>query len=439
VSQIRPKFVGRDGLAADDPLSAASPTARVDLDGIARLFTDPGLFGEFAPSSYWRDVQMVWRMQNATLTTPADVTANFASVVAELCDGHETVAVNVSGGLDSLAVLWHAVHLRPRRQVVAYTADLVDDIGDDASSVVRQLLTALDLHGQVEVVVVDPAQALIEPPWTPYGPRLEALPAVNATIAARAVEAGAGVVLSGNGADELCAMPNFGVRQIAARHGWRAGAQYVRDIRVTGLTSHLAGALSSWLPPSVRARLYWSAAWPQWCDPGVSPVVGPQFRDAALVWARSFVDTTIEEHARLRASWAEMDAHDAWWPRAFHPPAGNLAAGSPFCDDAVINAVAGLPLADRYSPALRTPYQRVKGLVVRLFPERLWPILPRTKRYYSHALAEAVAAPIPVPHAQALGLLDQTELDQCTCVATRMTAAAVEDWLAGIELRVPDR
>jgi asparagine synthase (glutamine-hydrolysing) len=439
VSQIRPTFVGPGGLVVDEPLSAVSPNLRVDVDGLARLFTDPGLFGEFAPSSYWHDVNVVWATPNTTPTSPADVTAIFASAVAELCYGHETVAVNLSGGLDSLAVLWHAVRLQPRRRVVAYTADLVDDAGASASSVVRQLLTALDLVDKVEVVIVDPAQPLIEPPWTPYGPRLEALPAVNATIAAHAEAAGAGVVLSGNGADELCAVPNFGVRHVATRHGWRAGAQYVRDIRATGLTGHLAGALSPWLPSSVRARLYWSTAWPEWCNPGISRIVGQQFRDGAIAWSRSFVDISIDEHARLRDSWAEMDAHDAWWPRAFHPPAGNLPAGSPFCDDAVINAIAGLPLADRYAPALPSPYQRVKGLVVSLFPERLRPALPRMKRYYSRALAEAVAAPIPVPHAQTIGLIDQVELDGSTCVATRLTATAVEDWLAGAALRVPGR
>jgi hypothetical protein len=115
------------------------------------------------------------------------------------------IGVLVSGGLDSLAVLVNVLTVAAGRRVVAFTTDLTDDAGQSAAPVVRRLLTDLELAA--ELVILDPARDRAEPVWSAVGPRLDALPEVNAGAARRAVELGVDVLLSGDGADELLGVP----------------------------------------------------------------------------------------------------------------------------------------------------------------------------------------------------------------------------------------
>jgi asparagine synthase (glutamine-hydrolysing) len=99
-------FARTGGRLEDDPRAAAGPAPHVDVSGLARLLTTPVLFGEFAPSSYWRDVDIVWSPPHPRSDDrPFDVV--FGDCVARLCGDAEVVAVALSGGVDSLAVLWH--------------------------------------------------------------------------------------------------------------------------------------------------------------------------------------------------------------------------------------------------------------------------------------------------------------------------------------------
>ncbi len=107
----RPQYrLPGDRLVAS-PLAAAGAAPAVDVAGLARLFTGPGLYGEFAPSSYWTGVELVWPPPDPQ---PAPLTEVFSTAVAELCGDADTVGVKLSGSLDSLAALVHVAALRQR-------------------------------------------------------------------------------------------------------------------------------------------------------------------------------------------------------------------------------------------------------------------------------------------------------------------------------------
>lgn len=404
----------------------------MDITGLARLFTAPGLLGEFVPSSLWQGVDMGWREITPVRGAAAPLVRVFGETVAALCADHETVAVSVSGGLDSLAVLWHVVGLRPKRRVLAFTVDLVDDAGQRTADLVRRRLSVLGLADRVRLTVLEPRSCRVRPQWSPVGPCLDALPLVNATLAGRAAEDGAGIMLSGDGADELLATPRHAAVEVARWHGARAGIRYLRDACAgTSRLEHLLAASGPLTPAPLRMRMYWALNWPEWCDPAVSPVLAPRWRTSARDWARGWVDATIHDHVTRKRSWAEADAYDTWWPRAFRPPTGALPEASPFTEDAVVAAALALPLGARYAPSATSAYLRVKGQVTGLFPAEIQPLLPRSKHYYAAALAQAAADPIPVPEATRIGVLDEQAVARCRDPATRMTVAAVEEWLAG--------
>lgn len=343
------------------------------------------------------------------------------------------MGVKLSGGLDSLAVLCQVAALRPRRRLVAFCVNLVDDRGHAAAVTVRRLVARVrqTTGAAVELVTlgVDGAAA---PAWSAHGPRLDALPAVNARVNQLAEASGVELLLHGDGADELLATPRYATGPIAAAHGWRAGARYAWESRLAGpgWAGELVAAAADRMPPTQRSRWYWAASWPSCCAATVSPVLGQRYRAAALAWADDWITRQLEFHTSCGHRWAAADAADAFWPRSFTPATGRVLEASPFLTDQVVAAALAMPLTARYDPALPTTYQRIKAAVVALLPERIRPILPTRKQYFTRALTDAASATLEVPVAARAGLLDPDAVAASRDTATRMTAAAVESWLA---------
>lgn len=261
---LRPLFRGPDGRLIATPSAAAGPSPRVDLAGPARLFAAPALFGEFAPSSFWVDVDVEWSPPRPSQAITGSLVEVFAGATEELCRETETVGVSLSGGLDSLAVLWQVTRLVPRRRVIAFAVDLVDDGGVRVGGVVRRLLADLDLARRVELKVIDPDRCRVRPIWSDLGPRLDALPMVNATVATLAENNGAEILLSGNGSDELLATPHYAAWDVYRRLGVRAAWRYAGDMArsAPGRTGEVAAIVTRFLSPSLRSRMYWATTWP---------------------------------------------------------------------------------------------------------------------------------------------------------------------------------
>ena len=435
MSGLTPLFRDGTGRTSADPLELTGPTPTVDLTALGLLLTPPALLGEFIPCSLWLGVD---RIEPAfPRPRPGSLSHSFAVAVDDLIADVAVIGVKISGGLDSLAVLVHVVRAASGRRIIAFTTDLTCDAGISAATVVRHLL--IDLGLNVELVVIDPDRERSEPVWSPVGPRLDALPEVNAATAEIAAQLGVGVLLSGDGADELLGVPRFATANIASRFGLWAAVRYGRDVAHSGpgLAGEVAAAVASWLPPAAQARGYWAANWPAWCDPVAPAVLAEPHRTRATVWARGWVrgwvHGQISTHATASRSWAASDAHDALLPREVIQPAGPVPETSPFLHDDTLAAALALPLADRYHPRLPSAYLRCKAQVVRLLPHTALPVLPRHKQYFSSVLAHQIAAGTTAPLAVQAGLLDPGALAAETGVAQLLTIAAIERWLTGAE------
>ena len=432
---LLPLFEDGAGRRSADPLALAGPVPRVDLEALALLLAPPALLGEFVPRAPWRGVQRA--PAEVPWPVPGPLPRAFAGAVEDLTRHADVIGVLVSGGLDSLAVLVHALRAARGRRVIALTTDLTDDTGTGAASVVRRLLSALDLRA--DLVVLDPARHRAQPLWSAAGPRLDALPEVNAAAALRARQLGCQVLLSGDGADELLGVPRYATGEVAARRGVRAAVRYAADVAASGpgLPGELAGAAARLLPRGLRARAYWAANWPAWCDPVAPAVLAEPYRSAATAWSRTWAQQQITAHAAAGRSWAQADARDAVFPREVIPPAGTVPEASPFLHPAFLAAALALPVGDRYHPGLPSPYLRCKAQVVRLLPERAVRHLPRRKQYFKQALADSAPAGRAAPRCVAAGLLDPAALATESDPAVLLVVASLERWLAGAENTAP--
>ncbi|MFC9428335.1 asparagine synthase-related protein [Streptomyces sp. NPDC056987] len=405
------------------------PGPVVDLSALALLLAPPAMLGEFVPAAPWRGIHRV--PFTPPPARPGSLPDAFSASVAEQTRDAETIGVLVSGGLDSLAVLVHALRVADGRRVIALTTDLTDDTGRSAAEVARRLLADLDLPA--ELVVLDPIVDRAEPTWSAAGPRLDALPESNAAAAARAAEFGVGVVLSGDGADELLGVPRFATADVARRRGPAAAVRYAADVASSGpgVPGEVAALAAQLLPRRTRARSYWAANWPAWVDPVAPAVLAEPFRRYATDWARSWVDEQITGHQTAGRTWAQADAHDAVFPREAIPPAGILPEASPFLAEPFLGAALALPVGDRYHSGLPSAYLRCKAQVVRLLPQRALKMLPRRKQYFTTALASQSTTGQTAPTCVAAGLIDPDALTAERDPAVLLVVAALERWLVG--------
>ncbi|MCZ4098096.1 asparagine synthase-related protein [Streptomyces sp. H39-C1] len=365
---------------------------------------------------------------------PGGLRATFAASVAGLTERADTIGVSVSGGLDSLATLVHACAVADGRRVIAFTVALTDDQGRSCVPVVRKLLRDVGL-AHVEVEVIDPARHWVDPRWSAHGPRLDALPGLNAAVAQRAVSRGVEVLLSGLGSDELLGVPRYATAPIARRYGLRAAARYAGDVARSGpgLLGEALAVAARVMPAQASAGAYWAANWPEWCDPQATPVLAEPYRGNATHWARSWVREQVSGHAGAGRSWVQADAHDAFYPHEAMGPAGDVVEASPFLTEQFLAAAFAVPLADRYRPDLPSGYWRCKSLVLSLLPDRAIRALPRTKQYYSAAMAHEAAGldtsgPLLVTET---GLIDRAHLARETDTAVLLVVSAIERWLIG--------
>lgn len=426
---LLPLFADGAGRTSADPLELTGPTPEVDLHAVALQLSLPALLGEFVPACPWKGVtRLAARLPEPVLEPLPEA---FTQSVQALTSSADRIGVLVSGGLDSLAVLVAAQQAAEGRPVIAFTTNLIDDNGHGAAAVVSRLLA--DLALPASLMVLHPGHDRAVPPWTPAGPRLDALPEINAAAAAKAAELQIDVLLSGDGADELLGVPRFATGAVATRRGPLAAARYLSDVAASGpgLLGEAAAAVSRLLPPPARARTYWAANWPEWCDPVAPAVLAQPYREAATAWAREWAQDQISAHAIAGRSWAQADAHDAVFPREVIPSAGPVPFASPFLHKKFLTAALALPLGDRYHPNLPSAYQRCKAQVVRLLPRSALSALPARKQYFSRALSAHSTAGRAAPQCLRAGLLDPVALAAERDPAVLLTVAAIERWLTG--------
>jgi asparagine synthase (glutamine-hydrolysing) len=113
---LLPLFEDGAGRRSADPLALTGPAPVVDLEALALMLAPPALLGEFVPRSLWQGVRRV--PVEIPQPLPGSLPLAFSRAVAAMTADAEVIGVLVSGGLDSLAVLVHALRVAKRRRVI---------------------------------------------------------------------------------------------------------------------------------------------------------------------------------------------------------------------------------------------------------------------------------------------------------------------------------
>lgn len=428
---------GRTSLSCSDLLS---DSPQFSLAKLALFLSRPVLLGEFLPECPWHEITRV-----CPVFKPPDYQTDahhlprlFSESVAECIGDATTVAVVFSGGLDSTAVLLHAAALCKERggKLFAITADLETDDGRPTSDIAAGLIKQLDIEAELHVVSASFNEKEIM--WSPVGPRLDAMPELNYSMAVLAQQLGAEVVLNGSGSDELLGTVRYLLAALLAARRYRGAARYAMSTLHEGAETvvlELLSGISRLLPRRRRAELYWSSNWPELAEPRPSPILAEPYRTFVADWTVDWLRQRMKNHVALQGSWALADAWDSLFPHDVHLPSTELPEHSPFLKPSFAEYAMGLPLTCRYDERFPSDYQRRKSLVMRLIPTAMHAHLPESKMIYSKAFSRYhTAARYSFQRCQELGLFDpdRVHLLQGDSVLLH-NASSIETWIRGAE------
>lgn len=398
------------------------PGGQVSLERIAQFLGRIAVMRDHAPTSPWAGLHRVpvarpVRPEHHSL--PAELAERFDAAVLECVQDAGTVAVAVSGGIDSLAVL-AAVHRLPGRRVVAVTSDSVDSSGRSPAALVRRQLAALDARIPLLVLPGRLAEQPL-PAWRPEAPGFHSTPREHAGLARAAAGAGAQVLLTGGGADQLLALPDVGppwLGRFSARIGRPAPVVPDAVLRTSG-----ERRTGLWWAARVGAR-YRRCAGPALLTEEFAGPVEAAFTDFARRQVAHHVSQAWTLHRALLAE--RLYPHDAL------PPATDLPLRSPFHVPAFADYCWRLPMRARWSRHEPTPYRQHKALLVGLVPGPARAALPASSMTsVGHAVAywreENPEARLLVEH----GVVRPDWRELVRSVYDVQMVAECERWLAG--------
>lgn len=441
-----PTFVSdATGVVSENPLDLVVGTPRFSLDKLATALDNPFLEAEFPPPCPWEGVSRV----EVPVPTPRrdssralDLTDAFRSAVRSCIGDSGTVAVMYSGGLDSASVLVHTLAMcrAEGRRVIAFVWNLDDQFGVPTGQLTHRQVREMGLDCELRVLPVS-WRHLPEPGWSPNGPRIDYYTRLHRLLVEEAVAAGAGVMLTGVGGDEVLAAWQFMTPSLIARRRWRDLHAYEQGMVAGGSTTEVLGEAAALAVHPLRGErafdLYSALAYASFLTPLSRPVLTPRYapvvRAAATAWLRARADL----FAARKQTWAEASLWDSVYPLAYaaHPAGSSLVEASPFLEPDFVQWSLGLPLVERFRRTDGPMYHWYKALQLRLLPASYRAVAPTYKQSYSHIFRQYQLDVLPddelvLTELGLLGRLDKRDLGR---IHSRLPAALrnVEVWVRG--------
>jgi len=379
---LRPRYQ-REG----DPIPADELGGEFSVDRLAVYFGLPGLTRDLYPVAPWIGVDRVRHAPPRPdgSSDPGEFAERLQDSVERAIAGHEVVAVAGSGGMDSAALIDLAARLcrRDGRRLVVAVVDLADDAGRRTLSLVQRQLAYLHVDAELLAVPIRPSR-WAEPPWQPDGPRFDAWPRMHTGLVATVAEAGATVLIQGNGADQLLQTPPYLRARLIRDGGLRAVTAYQRDFGGGGQVPAELLSTTGRISGGIRTSLYWATAWPGFATDRGAPVLAPEREAAVRSWLGSFQAASQQAISAVRPTWAEATIMQRLFPYDRLADGGDLPEAMPFFDPEFARYAYHLPAASRYAPEQPNAYLRGKGLIARLLPQGFDTVLaPRRQRCYN--------------------------------------------------------
>lgn len=397
---------------------------------LALWFAGPAVLSEFGPNSPTDHEAFP-----APLTRLRDVDQSGCSITEALdreldiiSANHQRIAVLLSGGLDSAAILHRLSTIISSKRITAVVADLTDDQGRSSANAAARLAHAID--PAIDIVIANPHRDQpVE--WSPVAPRLDAAPRHNDSLIRAALDHGCTIALTGNGGDELFASPRFLMGRMLRRRQGRKLVSYLGDTVLYSWEAALKepiGMMASLFPPTIMRSTYDRIVWPE-DRITIYRAINELWHDAIWSWSRRWRAQLVLESAQCE-TWAELDAWGNIFPLVPPHYPQNLEMRHPFLSPHVIAAGLSQPLESRYDEQQPNAYWRTKASVLSLFAPHIVESLPRAKQVFNRTVTEIQAIKAPPQALIEAGIL-KSDIDwEKEPDIFQARVGSVETWLA---------
>ncbi|MFI5708988.1 asparagine synthase-related protein [Kribbella sp. NPDC051620] len=366
-----------------------------------------------------------------------DLAAIFRSSVGDLVSPYSSVALSISGGLDSAAVLAHLHEICADKgiQLHLITAELTGDDGATNIHHIDRLLKGVGVDQPVHRIEAHPEDNGKQYFWSPRGPRLDSSAAVNDAMVDTAIGLGAQAVFTGAGSDELTGVVRYMLGSFLAQRRVDLFRAYWSD---TISVSKQAGLMESFavlaraLPRRWRAIAFYAVTEDPPIDLTAPRIVGVPFRSHVEEWSRAWMNRRLRFQAESHKSWSAMEAWESLDPVC--PPIISddpIPFLHPFMNREFVTAVMQTRLSDRYGIHHPNAYWRQKSIVLDLIGKQHWDYLPREKQIFSNWMREdEVKNRQTAPHLVELGVVDAAALAGTDDTMLLHRVAELEAWTA---------
>lgn len=427
---LRPRYMSPEG----QPIHIEAAGSMFSLSRLAAGFSTAALRAEVVPESPWVGVTRLRPGPPVSdgSSDATEIVERFDRAVENAIGDASAVAVTVSGGMDSAAVLVAADRAcrRSARRLIPVCLDTPDDHGGQPAAMAAAILDAICVTAPLLVVSPDLGR-WPEPAWSPHGPRCDSEPRYHFGVAATAAEAGADVLLHGTGADELVTSPSFLAAELLRHHGFAAARSYLKDRGYSEAEQFIAVLCGRMQNPRT-ANWYWSMRWPGRAPGHGTATLTAAARAATDQWAASHREESLRVAIDQRATWAQATALHMLFPRDLLLAATDLPERFPFLEPDFARYTYHIPLHRRHRTTGESGYQNSKALVMELLPPQLHSLVPSWRlrgiesyKQYWNAMAPDASTGVD------LGLVQPDWSDRCGDAFDRAMVLSVEAWLRG--------
>lgn len=412
----------------------------VSLKDMATWLSWPSVLGEFRAEPL-AGVGIGYQSYTAPHYQPAvraaDLSAVFRQAIAELVSPFSSVAISISGGLDSAAVLVHLAEMckASGTELHLLTAEL---LGDDSSTNIHhieRILDGLGIDAPVHRIGAhgDADRRGQRYFWSPSGPRLDSSPDVNDALVDKAGSLGAQAVFTGAGSDELIGVVRYMLWPLLAQGKLSMFRSYWGDSISVSRQAAVLEALApvmQMLPRRWRAVAYYAITPDPPVELAAPDLVTGQYRGHIEDWSRAWMNRRLDLQASAHSSWRAMEAWESLDPVC--PPivsSDPMPFLHPFMSKSFVEAVMQTPLESRYNPELSNSYWRQKSIVLDLIGRQHWAHLPTKKQIFSGWMQDNQADTADsISFLVELGLVDQAQLGATQNTMLLHRVAALESW-----------
>lgn len=363
----------------------------ISLINLSLLFSRPSIVNEFVPKSLWVGQESVDISKNFVPSfkggSISSIKLAFEKVLTSKLKSHKVIGIAYSGGLDSLAIIKvvDSICKSLGKKLIAITANLHNDLDEKISEKAISILKHLKV--ECKHITIDPKSISFNDSlyWNVDRPRMEALPHLAQRIMQEAINNGATILLSGNGADGLVTCPKFMLLDYFKASLYSNAIQYLKDISRSGLWTFKRESLSLFshlLNEKNKVKLYWASNNSELSFPDEHYHLKPYYRRNSTIFYKNFVKKNLEDLIKLNKLWSEMEIIDFLSHNQLLLPTGEIETYSPFEDNDFITEAIKLPTYLRYNGKLASPYLRQKSLLVDIIGIQYQNILPQKKETF---------------------------------------------------------